>query len=288
MLIRDRSSDSLFERLQSFTPYRGRYLGRRAKRRVLSRRTRLSVAVCAITLTVAALSCTESATVVIHPNQDTSIYSESDNSNAVGALYSGTTNRDAIRRALLRFDIAGSIPPGATIDSVSLTLTQTKISPGVTALFELRPLRADWGEGTSFGSGAGALPSPGDATWNFRRFNTNTWNSPGGDAGAPSGTATIGTGVGVTYTFGSQAGMVADVQSWLNTPGTNFGWLLRAANESPAITSAREFGSRESDLTQQPTLTINFTPVPEPGTAGLLGAAAMLSCVRRRRSRPFG
>jgi hypothetical protein len=214
-------------------------------------------------------------TISIHPIQDSSIYSENNNSNAKGGLFAGETARGALRRALLEFNIAGSgIPAGAIINSVTLGLTQTKNNHGQATTFELHPLSKAWSEGTSNGTGQGGFPTLGDATWNFRLYNSSAWTSHGGDFGSTSGTATIGT-LETTYSFSSQAGMVADVQHWLNAPASNFGWLLRAASESPGFTTAREFGSRESSLAQQPVLTINFTPVPEPESRVLLGVAAI-------------
>jgi len=234
-------------------------------------------------------ACAQAATVTLHPNLDNTIYSESNNSNGTGGLFSGVTNVGNIRRALMEFDIASSgIPAGSVILSVSLAVTQTKIGPASATNFELRPLFAAWGEGTSVGSGSGGAATAGDATWNFRLFNTDSWNTPGGEYGAASATTSMGTS-NSTYTFASTPALVADVQGWLNFPASNFGWLLRASTESG--TSAREFGSRESPLAQQPSLVISYTPAPEPSTAGLTAMAAACAALRRKRGtskRPDG
>jgi hypothetical protein len=51
--------------------------------------------------------------------------------------------------------------------------------------------------------------------------------------------------------------MVSDVQGWLNSPGDNFGWVLRG-NEAAASTSKR-FDTREhADTTVRPILTITY------------------------------
>ena len=247
----------------------------------LSRGKFLPLLLAATALSAGLGTTAKGATVSLIPSQDNSIYSEGNSSNALGPLYAGETPSLLVRRALLEFNIAASgIPTGSLINSVSLALTQTKIGPAGSATFELHPLLAAWGEGTSVGTGAGGSASAGDATWNFRLFNTNSWATPGGDFGATSGTTVFGT-TNTTYTFASQAGLVTDVQNWLNSPGSNFGWVLRAANE--AAVSARELGSRESSPSLQPTLTINYTAAPEPGSLGLLGVGA-LALARRRRS----
>ena len=232
------------------------------------------------------------AVVTVEPNLDNTMYSESDNSNALGQLFAGRTgNAGGLRRALMAFDIAGGgIPAGATINSVTLALTVSNNPSGnsTPAVFELHPVSAAWGEGTtnSVPGGQGDPATPGDATWNFRFFNTSSWTTPGGTFGSLSGTATVGNAVGSTYTFASQSGMVADVQSWLNTPASNFGWLLKSASETAGTITARGFFSSEAfSASQRPTLTVDFTPVPEPGTFSLLAVASVAVFTFRRRGR---
>jgi hypothetical protein len=58
--------------------------------------------------------------------------------------------------------------------------------------------------------------------------------------------------------------MRADVQSWLDEPGTNFGWLLRG-NEA-TLSTAKRFDSRENPiLANQPVLVVDYTAAPRPG-----------------------
>jgi hypothetical protein len=62
----------------------------------------------------------------------------------------------------------------------------------------------------------------------------------------------------------TSAQMVVDVQSWLDNPATNFGWLV-LGDESTSPT-AKRFDTRES--TSPPVLTIEYatpTPTPTPG-----------------------
>ncbi len=244
-----------------------------------SRGLRWSLSAASVIIACGAVSA-EGAVVSLTPIQDNSIYSENDNSNATGGLYAGVTSGLAIRRSLVEFDIASSgIPAGSVILSVTVAFTQTKINPAGIALFGLHPLTEGWGEGTSNGAGQGGAPTSGDATWNFRLFNTDSWSTPGGSFGATSGTTSFEKANGV-YTFASTAGLVADVQGWLDTPGSNSGWMLKAETETGV--SARELGSRESALADRPTLTITYA-VPETGSATLLGSALFLAALRRTR-----
>ena len=220
------------------------------------------------------------ATIQVLPSHDNTIFSEDDNSNALGALYVGVTPNSTIRRALVQFNVGNFIPAGATITGASLTFTQTKIGPaagsGPTA-FELDRVSQAWGEGTSSGAGGGNLPTPNDATWNYSKYATNPWTVAGGDFAGASATTTIGTTNGA-YTFGSTPGLVADVQNWLDLPSTNFGWIFKSASETP--TDARQFGSRETANPE--TLTVTYS-IPEPATGLLFGVGAIIAVSRRSR-----
>jgi hypothetical protein len=98
---------------------------------------------------------------------------------------------------------------------------------------------------------------------------------------APSSSSYVST-LGDPIEFGSSAELVADVQSWVNNPAQNFGWMLSSQQEDLAKT-ARSFASRESGF--GPVLLIEFIPVPEPGVWAL-GAAALLVVIARRRKNP--
>ena len=200
------------------------------------------------------------------PNKDNSIYQDAENSNGVGvSLFAGNTDFNAPRRALLSFDVAGSIPGGSTITSVRLTLTCTQSPIGITTVhpFGLRALSADWGEaGSNAGNpgGMGAPAATGDATWTQRHFGmSDPWTTAGGDfAPTVSGSAAVGScSPAVTMTFASTSAMVADVQGWLDNPCSNHGWIL--IGDEANFTTARRFASRESTTSPKPTLVVDFT-----------------------------
>lgn len=201
-------------------------------------------------------------TVTVTAMKDNTIFSQDDAaSNALGILFTSTTSRGNIRRALLAFDVAAEIPPGATVTSASLTLILSEASPGSGVLdHSLHRLLQDWGEGTSFAtSGNGAAATAGDATWSDRFFPDVAWSAPGGDfVAAPSATVPVGETPGA-ITWGSTPDMVADVQFWLDHPDDDFGWILRGSED--VLGSARKFVNREDpDPAMRPLLTIGFTP----------------------------
>ena len=181
-------------------------------------------------------------------------------SNGAGEhFFAGATNTSDVRRGLIAFNIASSVPAGATVTAVALTLHMSRSQPG-TRTVQLRRVLADWGEGTSNAlaeEGSGTAPTTGDATWIHRFFNTSLWTTQGGDFSATiSSTSSIGdTG---SYTWTSTAQMVSDVQGWLNTPANNFGWIL-VGPESTAATSKRFDAHEIAAAAFRPSLSVTYT-----------------------------
>ena len=209
---------------------------------------------------------THAAIISIAPSKDNTLYeydpADGDTSNALGFhLFAGKTAMGELRRGVLAFDIAGSVPAGSTITGVTLSMNMSRTPLSVAYPVELHVLLADWGEGTSQASGEegdGAPATPNDATWRHRFFDTIFWTNEGGDFSA---TVSASQSVGdIGQYIWSSSQMVADVQSWLDNPATNFGWLV-LGDEKPTLTSKR-FDTRES--ASPPVLTIQFRVLPTP------------------------
>jgi len=209
------------------------------------------------------------------PSQDNSVFAENNNSaGAKGFAFVGVTNGVAgttIRRAFMQFNVAG-IPSGSVINSVTLNLERAFSGPSAgNDILQLHPVLQSWGEGTSTGGGQGGTgyaPSANSLTWNHRFFSSQFWTTPGGDIGPTSGTLTLDGNA--SFVVPSQAGMVADVQNWVNNASSNFGWALRYRDENTPGT-ARQFYSREAtNANVRPTLTVDYTAIPEPSSCLLL------------------
>jgi hypothetical protein len=201
------------------------------------------------------------------PAKDNTLYETDpgfDLSNGAGAfLFAGVTNIPSRRRALIAFDVS-AIPPGSHIDSVTLKMyVDRTVEPTVITLHKLL---GSWGEGTSDAGapgGMGTTPSAGDATWNDRFFDPPLpWATPGGDfePGA-SANASVSSPMRV-YTWGSSSTLVADVQSWIDVPGSNFGWAV--LGDESGVGNAIRISSREGS--SLPLLAVTFT-VPSCGSA---------------------
>jgi spore coat protein A len=243
---------------------------------------------------------TDAFAVDILPSQDTTIYEDfPNNSCGIGTgVFIGKNNRNvcsvstetfcdqdddcdagetcdppavgAIRRGLLRFDIAesagGPLPAGTTIGSVRLIMDSSRSGESDDApatLHRIQPTAgADWGEGASFcddvrNGGQGVPAVTGDATWEDRSVNNAApWSAMGGDFDPFSATAIIPpTGQAIWDSEDpSNSAMVVDVQNWLDNPGMNYGWIV-IGDEGRSSTS-RRFDSREGRT--PPILVVNI------------------------------
>lgn len=177
-------------------------------------------------------------------------------------LFSGNNGSGDPRRTLIRFDVAGAIPAGATIESVQLTLFMSRTLGGE-YVSSIHRLTNDWGESTSDApgnEGQGDLAEEGDATWEHTFFSATTpefWDTDGGDFVATA-SAAIQIDEIAYYTWGSTNEMVADVQAWLDTPEDNFGWII--IGDEGGFASTKRFDSRENpDPKVRPQLLIEYS-----------------------------
>ena len=162
-----------------------------------------------------------------------------------------------IRRGLIAFDIAGALPTGAFILDVSLNLNLSRSATSSVPV-SLHRVLTDWEEGATDALGQEGTGDPRvdpEATWLHTRSPSLLWVVPGGDFVAPAAATTTVAGPG--FKTWNSAGMVADVQFWLNNPAQNFGWLLRG-NEATFPTAVR-FDSRSHPVAaNRPVLEVTY------------------------------
>jgi hypothetical protein len=218
-------------------------------------------------------TATAQTTVQIQSRKDNSMWSPSGTrSNGSGShMFAGMDGTGSERHALIAFDVASRVPAGARVVDASLSLYCSRWNGASPLRILLHRALADWGEGTSNApgqEGQGAAATTNDVTWLHRFYPNTFWTTPGGDyAPVPSGWSdTVYQG----NTFRGP-GMAADVQSWLDNPSANFGWLLKT--QVPNYRDVRRFDTRES-TSNRPVLTVTYI-VRGAGTtfgAGCLGS----------------
>lgn len=198
------------------------------------------------------------ATLTIVADRDTTLFEHADGLLANGSgpdLFVGRNNQPigSVRRVLVHFDLS-DLPKHAVIESAKLVFQVGPGNPGPRDIVVHR-VTADWGEGASFGTGGGGEPSaPGDATWRHRFFDpalpappagaksdTNFWRQPGGDFEPVSSAVTKVGGPGSVVFEGPD--LTTDVQSFVDRPKQNFGWILIGDESAPQ--TAKRLQSRQ-------------------------------------------
>ena len=205
-------------------------------------------------------------TVTLTPSADTSLFQNNPDNNLGAMMFlpagvsgSAIPNRS---RALLRFDLT-SIPTNAVVTNASLALRVVLSNFATTNRFDLHRMTVPWIEGDksadpAVGTGAagGAPATDGEPSWRYQAFPL-FWSAPGASGDFLS-TVSASTNIFSLGTFTFQGtGLVNDLQSWINTPIQNFGWLYKISDETIAG-SARRFGARE-DSTNAPNLIVEYS-----------------------------
>jgi hypothetical protein len=216
----------------------------------------------AATFVTAISTVSAQTTITIVAGKDTTLYEHPSGALANGAgtsMFVGMTGQPGIRRALLHFDVAATVPPGSRILSARLEVNvQSSPGSGPTAT-DVHRVTQTWTEGAtvaSGGQGGGGAAVAGDTTWLHADSPNTLWNNIGGDfVATPSFAFTMGTGGSFVTT--PYPGLIADVQTWLDNPSGNHGWLLKG--DESLVGSASKLSTRESsNSSQHPRLIVNY------------------------------
>ncbi|MDO9187447.1 MAG: DUF4347 domain-containing protein [Bacteroidia bacterium] len=143
------------------------------------------------------------------------------------------------QQSLVNFDLS-SIPVGSIVTSASVTFTSS-INLGLVPTVNMYKMLSPWVENTS--------------TWNTLGGGVSTNDIEALSTADASWGALIGLGGTATFTSASVA---STVQSWINNPANNNGWLLTAG-----LTSVQFYSSEEVTTTYRPQLSVIYTaPTP--------------------------
>jgi len=150
------------------------------------------------------------------------------------------------QQSLISFDLSSAlIPVGAIVTSASVTFTASS-AIAVLPSVDMYKMLSSWSESTS--------------TWSSLGSGVSTDNSEASSTADASWGALLG--LNGTATF-SSASMASTVQSWINNPASNNGWLLTAG-----ITSVQFYSSEAATIAYRPQLSITYT-LPTPPSMDL-------------------
>lgn len=218
-------------------------------------------------------------TMTLGAKQDATMFQNNPDNGSGGGngLFAGTNGaQTSPRRALIAFDVAAGLPSGVVIHDVELTLFLGQF-PNVGAVASstigLHPVVSSWGEGltqlqtppndTFGGLGQGAAALDGDVTWNNRFHSATTptaWNNAGGDFEPTSSASIVVTrDLNTGYVWNSTDAIVDDVQGWLDNPPSNFGWMLKNADEVTPATFRGFYSRQTATAALRPQLAVSFS-----------------------------
>lgn len=208
-----------------------------------------------------------------------------------------------VRRSLIRFDVTALAGQYSQINSITLNVYPQDhtdvLGPGTNTntmqVFEINTLNGAWLEGTTAGApqngspswgnlaydpttptpwvGGGGLGTPGTG-YDATPLGSTVWNgsTPNNDAGNP---------FSISLLTGNTAALTSLINDW--SSGSNPGMLLRGLNEpGNAYVVMRVNSADNGTAALRPELIIDYTPIPEPASIGLLALGAVALCVRRR------
>lgn len=208
-------------------------------------------------------------TVAIGASKDVTLFQDSWGGIASGSgayIYTGTVPSGERERALVAFDVAKSIPHGATILDATLRMNVStgRASTGTQTVSLIRAA-ADWGEGPSDAGNYpyGTTAQKGDATWIHTFSRNRRWNNPGGDMHGTFSSSTSVAGLG-TYEW-SGADLVADIQEWVDGDVPNFGWFI-IGNESIPDTAKYFDSTQHPNPGNQPLLVVRYSTAARTNT----------------------
>jgi hypothetical protein len=197
--------------------------------------------------------------------QDTTI-SFASPTKAAGSTTSLTVDGKSDAAALLRWDTS-SIPAGSVVQSVSITVNVATAS--LAGGYDIYAVSQNWTETA--------------ATWkNYSK--TNLWQVAGATGTNDHGPNVVGTFTaskkGLT-TIPLNAAGLALVQSWVDNPAGNFGFII----QNYAATAKAVFGSSEtSTRTNRPKLSVTYMPGDGAAHALLVDPGSQLSPASRGNS----
>ena len=212
------------------------------------------------------------------------------NNGGSDSIYTGRNGMGGFMRGLVQFTLPAALQGRVTVTGVRLAMTTRGLSAmgpyrPAAATASLQALDVPWTQGTGVGN-AMMMNTVGDPCGTTGA----TWNQPSCAGGAAwsgrsvaspvSGQASVPAAIDALVTWDSttagNAGMIADVQSWIDRPANNHGWRIASSTE-PTMGEAQRFYSSEAGAGVLPALTVTYeckAGLSQAGTDCIDGAMA--------------
>lgn len=197
-------------------------------------------------------------------------------------VYNKTNDSPEQKTAMLNFDMS-SIAEPVVVSSATLSILVAGNVERTSGYSQTYNLYAITRSGLNFGTSIG-VPEIGAVSFSAAAYDPTTplgWGSLNTGTNGPVpgenysntllGSFTL-TDANVNTGRVSISLNASTVASWINSPSTNYGFVITAAID-PAHDQAIIYSS-ENDFTAAPWLEFEYTAVPEPATATMLGLAA--------------
>ena len=188
-----------------------------------------------------------------------------DNNNGASlSIFTGRDGMGGVMRGLIRFELPARLQGRVTVTGVQLTLTTRGLGPsdtivGTAATESVQAVSEAWAAGNGAGNSqtlfvvgesAGAITG---ATWNQPSCGTAaaTWSTAGGSVVAAVSAqalapAAIDSAVTWDAASAGNAGLIADVQGWIDAPASNRGWRITSSTEGGANGLAQRLYATEA------------------------------------------
>jgi hypothetical protein len=233
------------------------------------------------------------------------------NNNDLGdpGIFVGTDSSSSFKDGLMAFNVS-TIPAGATITGATLDLYIGQVAgsgggsvtnSGAPRTISLYDESQAWGASTNevgstafAGHGQGFAANPGDATWNYAAYNSNSslatpWTS-GMPANITGSSVALATTSGIPGTTSAEvqwtsAALATEVQGWVNKPSSNNGLAVVNSNSSSAQSFLAFWGAQGAANAGNglaPDLAVTYV-VPEPLSISMVVFGMPILLSRRRR-----
>ncbi|MEQ1440108.1 DNRLRE domain-containing protein [Fontimonas sp. SYSU GA230001] len=201
----------------------------------------------------------------VQADADAVIYETGDVANGQGQqLLVSARPSDPTRRTVIHFSVDQALPEGALIAGSRLCFSVSQALEATISI-ELHRIVKAWNEGPTAASGnerSGVMASSGDVTW----FHTGTgawesWETPGGDFAVDADSVqqvTETAGRVCLENSGGDGNMNTTVQSWVNSPEENFGWILLSP-DTGSYALRGFYSSNSVDPSMRPVLELTYS-----------------------------